>query len=71
MTFVVQLASCPDRDRLVAEIWWNDQMIAEMRQSSDDSRYIDLYPSPSRIPWSFKLEEWLSAIKEAERRLDC
>jgi hypothetical protein len=70
MSFVVEIASSPDRDTLVAEIWWNDQMVAEVRQSPDDSRHIDLYPSPSRIPWSFKLEEWLSAMKEAESRLD-
>jgi hypothetical protein len=70
MHFIVELASSPDRDELVAEIWWNDQMVAEVRRASDGSRYIDLYPSPSRIPWSFQLREWLAAIKEADTRLD-
>ncbi len=65
-----RLSSVADRDKLVAEIWWNNQMVAEVRQGADDSRYIDLYPSPSRVPWSFKLEEWLSAVKEAEGGLD-
>jgi hypothetical protein len=70
MTLVVELASSPDRDELVAEIWWNDQMVAEVRRASDGGRYIDLYPSPSRIPWSFQLKEWLAAMKEADARLD-
>ena len=70
MSLVVEVASSPDRDGLVAEIWWNNQMVAEVRRTPDGSRYIDLYPSPSRIPWSFKLAEWLAALKEAESRLD-
>jgi hypothetical protein len=70
MSFVVEIASGPDRDGLVAEIWWNDQMVAEVRRASDGSSYIDLYPSPSRIPWSFKVEEWLAVIKEANGRLE-
>ncbi|HEY3032132.1 MAG TPA: hypothetical protein VGJ68_18425 [Bradyrhizobium sp.] len=70
MSFVIEVASSPDRDGLVAEIWWNDQMVAQVRRSSDGSRYIDLYASPSRIPWSFKLKDWLAAMKKAESQLD-
>src|SRR5260221_74409 len=44
MSFVVELASSPDRDELVAEIWWSDQMVAEVRRASDGSRYIDQHP---------------------------
>jgi hypothetical protein len=69
VSLVVQVASSPDRDAVVAEIWWNDQMVAEARRASDGVR-IDLYASPSRIPWSFKLTEWLDALKDAESRLD-
>ncbi len=68
MSFVVELASSPDRDELVAEIWWNEQMVAELRKA-DGGPYIDLYAAPSRRPWSFRLEEWLAAVKDAERRL--
>lgn len=70
MTFVVEIASSPDRDDLVAEIWWNDQMVAEVRRSPDGHVYIDLYPSPSRVPWSFSLEDWLVAVDEAKKQLD-
>lgn len=69
MSFVVQLASVPDRDEVVAEIWWNNQLVAELRRSSDGSRYIDLYPSPSRIPWTFQVKEWLAAVQKADASL--
>jgi hypothetical protein len=69
MSFVVELASTRDRDDIVAEIWWNDHMVAEVRRGADDVRYIDVYPSPSRTPWSFRLEEWLDAVREAKKRL--
>ena len=67
MSFDILIISVPDRDMLVAEIWWNDQMVAEMRLGADGHRYIDLYPSPSRTPWSFRLEEWLVATKEGRK----
>jgi hypothetical protein len=57
MSLMVQLANVPDRDELVAEIWGNNQMVAEIRRGSDGERYIDLYPSPSRIPRSFPVKE--------------
>ena len=68
LSFSVQVASSPNRDELVTEFWWNDRMVAEVRRGADDNRYIDLYPSPSRIPWSFRLEEWLAVMKEAEHQ---
>lgn len=70
MSFVIEVASSPDRDELVAEIWWNDQMVAEVRRTGDGRRFVDLYPSPSGTPWSFVVDEWLDAIKEAKNRLD-
>ncbi len=70
MSLIVQLASVPDRDELVAEIWWNNQMVAEVRRGPDGDRYIDLYPSPSRTPWSFPVKEWLAAIEKANDGLD-
>jgi hypothetical protein len=54
---------------MVTKIWWNDQMVAEVRRGSDGNRYIDMYPSPSRTPWSFQLKEWIAAMKEAESQL--
>lgn len=69
MSFVIEIASTPDRDQLVAEIWWNDQMVAELRRGADCATYLDIYPAPSNKPWSFRLEDWLRIIEEATSRL--
>ena len=69
MSFVIEIASSPDRDQLVAEIWWNEQMVAELRRGADSTIYLDMYPAPSQKPWSFKLEEWLRTVEEAKMRL--
>jgi hypothetical protein len=69
MTFLVEVASSPDRDELVAEIWWNEQMVAEIRKAPDGARFVDVYPSPSCVPWSFDLEDLLAALNQANRRL--
>ena len=73
MSFVLQVAKLAVRivTNWATEIWWNDQMVAEVRRGSDGNRDIDLYPAPSRTPRPFKLGEWLAAMKEAESRLDC
>jgi hypothetical protein len=64
MSFVLQTASTADRDELVTEIWWNDQLVAEVRRGAGGKQFIDLYPSPSRTPWSFEFEEWLAAMRK-------
>ena len=69
MSFVIEIASSPDRDELVAEIWWNEQMVAELRRGGGTTTYVDVYPPPSAKPWSFKLEEWLQALNDAKTRL--
>jgi hypothetical protein len=69
MSFTIEIASISDRDQLVAEIWWNEQMVAELRRGADGAIYLDMYAPPSTKVWSFKLEEWLRAIDEARARL--
>lgn len=66
MPFVLQVASVSDRDELVTEIWWNDQLIAEVRRSPSGTRFVDLYPSPSRTPWSFEFADWLEIMKKVD-----
>lgn len=49
MSFVLQVASSPDRDALVTEIWWNDLMVAEMRRGSGGHRYISIRVRHERL----------------------
>lgn len=69
MSFVVEIASVPDRDEVVAEIWWNKEMVAEVQRAVGGGFQLDIYASESRAPLSFNLQDWLSALAEAQRRL--
>lgn len=70
MSFVIEVASIPDRDQLVAETWWNEHMVGELRRGADGTIYLDIYPAPSAKQWSFRLEDWLQAVEEATTRLE-
>ena len=69
MSFTIEIASVPDRDHLVAEIWFDDSMIAELYRADDKGLTIEIYPSTSHGALNFDLKEWLGAIEEAARRL--
>jgi len=65
----VQIASVPDRDGLVAEIWHGDVMVAEINQGQGRSLRVELYPSPRDAHWDFDLDDLIGALAEARRRL--
>jgi hypothetical protein len=69
MSLVVEIASVPDRDEVVAEIWHNNEMVAEVQRTTSGGFRLEIYPTESGEPWSFDLEDWLSALSEAQRRL--
>lgn len=69
MTFTVEIASVPDRDALVAEIWWGDVMVAELHRDASGATAIEIYPTQSREPWTFDLASWLAALAEAQQKL--
>jgi hypothetical protein len=70
MSLIVEVASVSDCDELVAEIWHDTDMVAELRRSGDRGVRIDIYANPSTKAWSFDLREWLSALAQAEQRLN-
>jgi hypothetical protein len=69
MSFTIEIASVPDRDEVVAEVWHGDAMVAEVRRAARGVLNIDIYPQDSGNPWSFDLQSWLDALGEAQRRL--
>ncbi|MBE7373547.1 MULTISPECIES: hypothetical protein [Pseudomonadaceae] len=69
MSLKVEMASVSDRDDLVAEIWQEDEMVAEIQRAPDGRFVLELYPSPNQQPWSLDLECWMAALSEAKRRL--
>lgn len=69
MTFTIEIASVPDRDDVVAEIWSGDAMVAELHRGTSGGVEIEIYATESHDPWSFDLASWLAVLAEAQRKL--
>lgn len=70
MRLRVEIVSVPDRDDVVAEIWENDAMIAELAYDEQKKLILELYPSEAGLQWRFALEEWIEVLNEARNRLE-
>lgn len=70
MKFVIQIASVPDRDRAVAEIWFGEAMVAELHVVPDGTFELDIFARESSGPWFFDLESWLTALVDARSALE-
>jgi hypothetical protein len=64
----IVIASPRDRERLVAELWSQGEMWAEVNQEKSDLQ-IEIYPSKSGRPWQFGLAELERTLEEAKQRL--
>ncbi len=64
--FNIQIASVPDRENLVAEIWYSDTLVAEINQEKTDLE-IEFFLS-KKI--SFQFEEFFNALELAKTRLE-
>ncbi|HEV3257326.1 MAG TPA: hypothetical protein VG013_10635 [Gemmataceae bacterium] len=64
----VEIASPPDRDKLVAPIMFADQQWAEVNQEKERLQ-LEIYPRRDGQPWLFDFEEAVQALLEARRRL--
>jgi hypothetical protein len=67
-TLTIELASVPDRDALVAEIWLGATLIAEVRREAR-VLLVQLYPSPTGLPFDVPYEELVAALMTAKARL--
>lgn len=62
------VASPPDRTGLVVEIWYENEMFAEI--ANENSRLtIEIYPRPSARTWHLGYEEVEAAIRLAKDKL--
>lgn len=68
-TLRVKVASVPDRQSLVAEIWYGHRQVAEINEETHEP-LIELYPNPDGGPWRIPLGLFLSAMREAAQRLE-
>ncbi|EGI76940.1 hypothetical protein HGR_09209 [Hylemonella gracilis ATCC 19624] len=66
--FRFTIASVPDRQEVVAEIFFGDIQVAELNTESGDLS-IEIYPRPNGKPWCLDAEQFLQAIMEARMAL--
>ena len=64
----VTIASPPDREKLVAEIFHENEQWAEVHQERSELT-LELYPRRDGKPWEFGLEDAVSALVAARKRL--
>lgn len=67
--FSINLASLPDRDNVVAEIWHGKYLLAELRREGDALR-LQLYPGTNGAPWDVPHQDFVQALVHAEQHLD-
>ncbi len=64
----ISIASPPDREYVVAEIFFGHEQWAEVNTEGDRVT-LELYAKRTGGPWAFAYDEALEAIQEARRRL--
>ena len=64
----ISISSPPDREKLVAEIFFGDVQWAEINQERD-ALELEFYPRPDGEPWRINYTDALDALNEAKRRL--
>jgi hypothetical protein len=64
----MKVASVPDREFLIAELWAANAQFAEVSKESGDLQ-IEVYPREDGQPWLLRLDELLRVLAQAEVRL--
>ena len=68
MKITVNIASPPDRGKLVAEIMCDDEQWAEVHQEKK-GLMLEIYPRRDGQPWRIAFEDAASALQRAKSRL--
>ena len=63
--FYIELSSVPDRENLVAEIWYENKMVAEVNKETE--KFVIEFCLDEKK--SFMLDEFLEVLENAKRRI--
>ncbi|MBC6996028.1 hypothetical protein QWY85_12160 [Neolewinella lacunae] len=63
--FTIEIASIPDMDNLVAEVWYDDQMVFEINQENG----IQIQFFKPFLEASYGFDDLLSTLNEAKAKL--
>jgi hypothetical protein len=73
MSYTIQIASLPDYDHVVAEIYWDGKFVAMLSQEGRPSKIALEFPGPSvlesLVSRIVPLEGFSEALDEARRKL--
>ena len=64
--FKIEITSVPDRKNLVTEIWFGENLVAEVNHESDYLE-IELYPSEKL---KFRFKNFQDALEDAKNKLN-
>lgn len=65
---IITLASLPDCEQLVAELWYNNELWGELSQETGELE-LAIYPKPDGHPWQLRTDEVIQALQEAREKL--
>jgi len=65
----IEIASVPDRDELVAEVWAGRDQFAELRKEGD-GLVLQVFSPPQGGAWDLAFEQVLKALATARDRLE-
>ena len=64
----IRIASVPDREEVVAEVYSGNNQFAEISQDNNEIR-IEFYPKSENEFWNFKFDEIMEALNQAKVHL--
>lgn len=69
MSLTVEIASVPDRDHWVGEIWDGPNMIVEIARREDGTPTIEIYPRRDAKSVKLDFAEFYSSLLEIKAKL--
>jgi hypothetical protein len=67
--FRILLASQPDRERLVAEIYLSDEQVADLSEEVPGTILLEIFPKPTGGLWAIDLHSFQRVLRIAEQSL--
>lgn len=67
--FEIIVASAPDRERLVAEIYYDNMFWVEISQEETGPLVVQFYPHPKEKYWEFTFDEAEKILAKAKKAL--
>jgi hypothetical protein len=68
MNYAIQITSVPDREKLVAEIWQGEVLLAEINQENEDLE-LQIFAPDGSTGISVDYKQFMKVLDEAKNRL--